>query len=88
MKPTIFLAAVLLLPALLFAADYADLSTQRLLELRDTPHTAGERERLNDELNKRVPTMSEAQMERYMMGPQPSQQMNGQGMGDGRIATH
>lgn len=89
-------AATLLCSMSLFGANYGNMSTDELLDLRGTPKTQQERNELHNELQNRYQTMSQEQRERFNTKPGKGQGMGkcqgmkkgmgqGQGMGKGRM---
>jgi hypothetical protein len=80
-------AALLTLAALACGAEFSQMDTERLLELRGSLQAPVERRELHAELQRRLPTMSPEQLERFLDSPR-SRANRGRGMGDGRIATH
>lgn len=84
------LCAILLFSLNAGATEYPGRSTDALLDMRASIMTQQERHSLNTELQKRLQSMSEQQMQRYLSPPSnPSYDGRGyRGMQDGRIATH
>jgi len=87
MRIPLFAAALLAACTLACAAPLSELDTPTLLQLRDRAATPEQRRELHAELQRRLPTMSPAELERFLDAPR-SEPNRGRGMGDGRIATH
>jgi hypothetical protein len=79
--------ALLVAATLACAADFSKMDTDTLLKMRSAMTAPQERHKLHAELQRRMPAMSPAQLERFLEPPR-SEPNRGRGMGDGRIATH
>ena len=80
-----YAVCLFLLALALNASEYAAYTTDTLLKLRGTLASPKEERMLQEALQKRLPLMSEEELERFIT---PPRQQNIHGMGDGRIATH
>jgi hypothetical protein len=85
----ITMLAIALLSLNAQVTGYSGKSTDTLLDLLTSVTNIDERKALNAELQKRLPSMTPEQMERYLTPTAGTHESRAyRGMQDGRIATH